>query len=239
MSTLTAVLAASLLGSMHCAAMCGGFVALYAGQRHRGPAVHIAYNLGRLVSYTTLGTAAGFLAGRFDAALAALVGIQRAAGWLLGAVMILVALRELGWLRRRAVVGIEDRRRGPLRRLRARIGRATAAPGLAPAALVGLLSAALPCAWLWGFVALAGVTGSAAGGAAVMATFWVGTVPLLLALGGVIERLGLRARRIGARLTAVALLAAGVFALSGRLMPAAAPDQPLECHVPAAHEAAP
>ena len=54
-----AVLAASLLGSPHCAAMCGGFVCFYAGagRAHRAGRRHVAYNAGRLVSYVLLGLA--------------------------------------------------------------------------------------------------------------------------------------------------------------------------------------
>ena len=62
MTLLLAVLGASLLGSVHCAAMCGGFVCLYSGtgaSRHKGAAPHAAYNAGRLVSYLLLGALAG------------------------------------------------------------------------------------------------------------------------------------------------------------------------------------
>ena len=58
------VLLASLLGSPHCAGMCGGFVCFYSGQDGRGQTrAHAAYNLGRLVSYLVLGLLAGSAAG--------------------------------------------------------------------------------------------------------------------------------------------------------------------------------
>lgn len=77
---LGSVLSASLLGSLHCAGMCGGLVTLYAGQSAPTPsadgsstaranppewAVHSAYNLGRLSVYAVL----GFLAGTLGAGL--------------------------------------------------------------------------------------------------------------------------------------------------------------------------
>ena len=69
MSLVLAVLAASLLGSPHCAAMCGGFVCFYAGSGdRRGVAGHVAYHLGRLAAYLTLGVLAGTLGSRLDAA---------------------------------------------------------------------------------------------------------------------------------------------------------------------------
>ena len=56
------VLVASLLGSPHCAGMCGGFVCFYAAQGGRGQArAHAAYNFGRLFSYLVLGLLAGAL----------------------------------------------------------------------------------------------------------------------------------------------------------------------------------
>ena len=51
MTLLLSILGASLLGSVHCAAMCGGFVCLYSGAgpaRHTGAAPHAAYNAGRI-----------------------------------------------------------------------------------------------------------------------------------------------------------------------------------------------
>ena len=70
MTLLLAVLGASLLGSVHCAALCGGFVCLYTGVgstrtvhatsgRIRRAAPHAAYNAGRLVSYLSIGVLAG------------------------------------------------------------------------------------------------------------------------------------------------------------------------------------
>jgi sulfite exporter TauE/SafE len=62
MTLLLTILGTSLLGSVHCAAMCGGFVCLYSGSgpaRHTGAAPHVAYNAGRLVSYLLLGAIAG------------------------------------------------------------------------------------------------------------------------------------------------------------------------------------
>jgi len=59
------VLVASLLGSVHCAAMCGAFTCLYANPVERGRPIggelppHLAYNLGRLAAYVALGALAG------------------------------------------------------------------------------------------------------------------------------------------------------------------------------------
>ena len=78
------VFVSSLLGSLHCAGMCGPLVAAYAGwpgadaARRRRAAAHAAYNAGRLAAYVALGA----LAGLFGAAVndaAAWAGMTRAA----------------------------------------------------------------------------------------------------------------------------------------------------------------
>ncbi|MCU0635621.1 MAG: sulfite exporter TauE/SafE family protein, partial [Gemmatimonadaceae bacterium] len=85
MTALLALLTASLLGSVHCAAMCGGFVCLYAGvgqpgsaARHVSGGAHAAYNAGRLVSYTLLGLLAGTIGQGIEHA-GTLAGVQRGA----------------------------------------------------------------------------------------------------------------------------------------------------------------
>jgi hypothetical protein len=60
----------------------------------------------------------------------------------------------------------------------------------------------LPCGWLWAFVVAAAGTASPWTGAAVMAVFWLGTVPAMtgvLAFGGpVIDRVRRRLPAISA-----------------------------------------
>ncbi|HKZ05558.1 MAG TPA: sulfite exporter TauE/SafE family protein, partial [Methylomirabilota bacterium] len=78
-----AVLSASLIGSVHCAAMCGGLVGVYAadparrGSGGRG-AAHVAYNGGRLIGYVGLGAIAGAVGASADLA-GTLAGVGRVA----------------------------------------------------------------------------------------------------------------------------------------------------------------
>ncbi len=92
-----AVLLASLLGSPHCAGMCGGFVCFYAGQGGRGQALaHVAYNLGRLASYLLLGALAGLLGQTLDQAGAG-AGLHRTAAVASGAVMVVYCRLSSAW----------------------------------------------------------------------------------------------------------------------------------------------
>jgi sulfite exporter TauE/SafE len=229
--SLLAVLAASLLGSLHCAAMCGPFVLLYAGQRP-GPGAwraHAAYNLARLVSYVGLGAMAGLLGAGLDHAGETLLGVQRAAGVGMGLVLVVMALRAFGVFPKRVKTGAPT---GRIARLRLAVLKLRQRPGAATAATVGLLSTLLPCGWLWSFVVLAAASGSALAGAATMATFWAGSVPALVGLGWVVRRFSLHLGRRAPRIAAVAMLAVAGLALAGKLPTApGAPECPRCAHL--------
>jgi len=219
---LGAVFAASVVGSLHCVAMCGPLIALHGkgGLRH-GAALHHG---GRLVGYATLGAIAGAVGSAVDVAGRALA-IQRAAMIVAGAIVLAAGVfalaTALGWHRPRpARPGVFDVAVGRLRRVR---------PGRR-AALFGALTALLPCGWLWAFAVTAAGTGHAATGAVVMAVFWAGTLPLLV---GATVLLGPVLGALRARLpvvTAIVLLALGVAALTMRV-PMLAPSG----GVPACH----
>jgi hypothetical protein len=255
---LGSVMAAGVVGSLHCAAMCGPLQALYlplpiapserqrresrgqggsphdvlgpstrredaarsgqsgtsglvsragAAERWRGALAHAG---GRLVAYTSLGAIAGGVGVAVDLAGRA-AEVQRAA-------MIVAGILIVAWgaLALAAALGVAVPRLRPRVWNRALVQIRRRRPGTR-AALLGLLSAALPCGWLWAFVMLAAGTGSPLGGAAVMIAFWLGTVPMMLGVGAATAAL---ARRIGPRLplvTALTLIAVGVLSLAARV----------------------
>ncbi|MEZ4470007.1 MAG: sulfite exporter TauE/SafE family protein [bacterium] len=224
--TLGAALLAALAGSVHCGAMCGAFAAA-CGARGVGPG--IGYQLGRLASYLALGALAGALGQGVDALGARLAGVQQLAALLMGATLVFLAIRML----RPARIQIDEPRRGvrPLARLlrRGGVGGATG---------VGLLTAFLPCGWLWGFVALAAASGGALAGAGILGALWLGGLPILVAVGGLATRLGaLRRWRFTRPALATGLLLAGLWSLTGHWLPqllgvegAVAADA--RCHAP-------
>jgi hypothetical protein len=209
------VLAASLLGSPHCAGMCGGFVAFYSaqdgGNRWFG---HAAYNGGRLVSYLTLGAVAGAVGSGLDR-LGAIAGIARFAAVAAGALMIvwggITLLRARGVRipapRFVTVTGVANW-------LGRRLG---SSPPVVRALLLGLFTTLLPCGWLYAFVATAAGTGSVPGAMVVMAAFWLGTVPILAGLGLVAQRAFGPLRRHLPALTAAAMIVIGLLMVTGRI----------------------
>lgn len=224
------VLGASLLGSPHCAAMCGGFACFFSGEAGARPSrwTHATYHAGRLLAYALLGAAAGWAGAGFDLA-GRMAGLQRPAAVVAGGLMILWAAATLA-----AALGVWRGATGApagVRRLFARAMTALAdRPPMARAATIGVLTALLPCGWLYVFVATAAGTASVAGGALVMATFWLGTVPILAGIGALAQR---AAGPLRARLpvvTAAALLVLGVLTVAGRF------HGPHASAAPAVHE---
>jgi sulfite exporter TauE/SafE len=88
-------------------------------------------------------------------------------------------------------------------------------PGV-KALLIGLITGLMPCGWLWAFLVTAAGTGSPTRGVAVMATFWLGTVPVLLAAGLGAQLVAAPLRRRLPAVTAVLLVVLGLVAIAGR-----------------------
>jgi sulfite exporter TauE/SafE len=225
------ILGSSLVGSLHCLAMCGPLIGLSGGRYSLSLA--LAHALGRLTTYATLGALAGLIGGAIDLA-GHLAAVQHVAAIAAGAVIVGWGLRGIavarGWRSGGTVRGALFRR--GLVQIR---GRRAAQR----AWLVGALTGLLPCGWLWAFVVSAAGTGSPATGAAVMAVFWLGTVPAMtgmLAFGGVVVS-GLRWRM--PVISACVLLALGVATLAVRWHDAGAAGMTApHCHE-GAHEGVP
>jgi uncharacterized protein len=237
--TASGILVASLVGSVHCAGMCGGFVCFYTGSSSGTDAAalraHAMYNVGRLTSYLTLGAIAGAI-GAGVSSLGALVGLQHAAAVVAGALMV-------GW----AISTIAAQRGVRIGALRApeswqrAMGRVLHAVREQPMAtrawLTGLLTTMLPCGWLYVFVATAGGSGSIRAGVLTMAVFWLGTVPALLAVGLGAQRLFGPLRQRLPMLSAALVLVMGLLSISGRFSMQHAGTSPAGADAPSGHAA--
>lgn len=186
--TVTAALIMGLLGGPHCAAMCGGITATLTfglDDRVRTSVARqlpylLAYNLGRIASYT----AAGAVAGGVGAAAA--LGTPHGLGpallrGLAGAIMIAIGLYIAGWwpsLSRVERIGL------PLWRRLEPLGQRLLPVRSLPAALgLGAVWGWLPCGMVYMVLIQALTAGSAAAGGALMLAFGIGTLPNLLAMG--------------------------------------------------------
>jgi sulfite exporter TauE/SafE len=224
----SSVFVAGLLGSVHCAGMCGSFACLASGgDGSSGPRAlrsTAAYNIGRLLSYASLGALAGAAGTGLDRA-GAVAGLARPAAVVAGILLILWGLASLG-----AALGVRIPMLDVPPALASRVARAVRAvqerPPAVRALAIGALSAALPCGWLYAFVATSAAAGSALAGAAVMSAFWLGTVPLMAAVGLGAQRMLGRFRTRLPLVTASVLVILGVLTVAGRFTPASAAHTP-------------
>lgn len=229
---LAAVFMASVAGSMHCVGMCGGLVAFVAGagstpaNASGNPgtkampaawAVHATYHLSRAITYTLLGVVAGMVGAAVDFSGSAL-GLGRAAVILAGATMVAFGL--IAFLRNFGVRMPAVRMPGFLTRAFARGHRFAAGRGpIYRAGLVGGLTAALPCGWLYAFVLTAATTSHPVSGGMVMLAFWLGTVPVLLGVGWGAQQLAAPLAKHLPKIAPLVLVVVGLTALSGRFTP--------------------
>lgn len=92
---LLAVVSASLLGSFHCAGMCGPFALFAATENGRVRATRLtAYHAGRLATYLTIGVLVGLTGQAVDASGAA-VGLPVGASQFAGVLLIALAIYKL------------------------------------------------------------------------------------------------------------------------------------------------
>lgn len=212
------VFVAGLLGSAHCAGMCGPFACLASGgDASRGSVAlksSASYNVGRFASYVVLGAMAGAAGAGLDRA-GSVAGLARPAAVLAGVLLVLWGLASLV-----AALGVRVPALDVPPALAARVARAVRAvqerPPVVRGLTIGALSAALPCGWLYAFVATSAAAGGALAGAAVMAAFWFGTVPMMMAVGLGAQRLLGPFRRRLPLLTAAVLVVLGIFTVAGR-----------------------
>ena len=218
MTLLLSILGASLLGSVHCAAMCGGFVCLYSGTghtRHTAAAPHAAYNAGRLVSYLLLGALAGSVGHGVDR-IGGVAGIGRLATIIAGALMVVWGGTTL-----LAALGVRMRTRLAPRALQATLTSLLVrfrneSPTVRGAA-TGLLTTLLPCGWLYVFVATAGGTGHVLDAMLIMFVFWLGTLPMMVTIGlGAQRMFGAFQRRLPLAAAGAAVVL-GLLSLTGRV----------------------
>lgn len=189
---LLAAFALSLLGGVHCAAMCGGFVGALQLHRPAGLAALPfagAYHLGRVAAYTGAGVLIGAIGGGLFAA--DVMPLQLALLILAGLILAGVGLSLLG--SGNALRPLETLGRHAWSLLKPLAGRVLPPRSLGGAVLAGFVWGWIPCGMVYAALPLALISGSAPQGGLVMFAFGLGTLPNMFALD-----LGARALQAGA-----------------------------------------
>lgn len=189
LAALSAIFMVGLLGGVHCAGMCGGIVtALSAGQvGGKAPwSLQLAFNGGRIAVYAAAGAIAG-AAGSMAMFLNDLLPIQ--SFMYLVANLMLVGLGLYLFGVTRYIAGIERIGARAWRAIRPVAGRFLPANTWPRAFGLGLMWGWIPCGLVYSMLATALLAGDAAGGAAVMLAFGLGTLPNLLMAGTLMRML--------------------------------------------------
>lgn len=211
---LLSALILGVLGSGHCLGMCGGLMgaltlAIPPEQRARRLQLLLAYNLGRICSYALAGLLLG-LAGWALASSPAALALRVVAGLL----MIVMGLYLAGWWS--GLTRIEALGRGLWRFIQPLTRRFMPVTSLPRALVLGGLWGWLPCGLVYSTLLWAASQGNALHSAALMFTFGLGTLPVLIATGLAAERLTALLRRQGIRMAGgVLVILFGLWTLPG------------------------
>ncbi|MGB9234845.1 MAG: sulfite exporter TauE/SafE family protein [Terriglobales bacterium] len=216
-----------LVSSLHCVQMCGPIVLSYSvalDQTKTGLARtsstllfgHLAYNAGRILTYSALGAAAG-LAGKTVGLIGRLAGVSSALAIVGGVLMLIAGLVMFGAFPAVQTFGGSFFRitSGFLRPL----SRLIASASVGSRFMLGLAFGLLPCGLIYAALLRALATGSALWGAATMAAFGAGTTSALLAVGIFSAAIRSQFNRWGTQLAAVSIMAMGALLVVRGTMP--------------------
>ena len=185
--SLTAAFLVGLLGGTHCIGMCGGIVgALSSGlslevqaSRQRLLAAQLAYNTGRISSYTVAGVLLG-LFGQQLGETGVLEGFP-VGRIVAGVIMILFGIYLAGWWH--SLLFLERAGAHLWKHIEPLGRRFVPVRGAGQAYLLGLVWGWLPCGMVYAVLALALTSGSAAAGGSIMLAFGLGTLPVMITMG--------------------------------------------------------
>ncbi len=181
---LILIFSIAFLGSVgHCIGMCGGIVVAYSSSKIDNSSSwldeslsHLAYNFGRVTTYTMLGAMFGLM-GQVIAFTPTTKGVLFL---LTGVLMILAGLSLLGYFKflNSAELAISKNRwyRDNFRKL-------IKSKSLNSFYFLGMLNGIIPCGLVYSFAIFSASTASPLWGAIVMAVFGLATIPALFFLG--------------------------------------------------------
>ncbi|MDD5296660.1 MAG: sulfite exporter TauE/SafE family protein [Rhodocyclaceae bacterium] len=214
-----AVFLIGLLGGTHCVGMCGGIVSALSVNTVRLPGrsawsempTHLAYNLGRVASYTLAGAFMGAI-GSLGLLLDNFLPVQITLYVLANLMLVALGLYLTGVT---GALGFLERLGQRLwRRIQPLTRRFLPVRSPAQALPLGLLWGFLPCGMVYSVLTTALLSGSAARGAGLMLAFGLGTLPNLLLAGMLAKRLTDFTRKRAVRLVSgLLVLGFGVFGL--------------------------
>lgn len=189
-----------IMTSFHCISMCGGFILSGSISIHSEKGKNIKtgllYNVGRIISYTTVGAIAGGVG-----SIVVLSGVLKGAlPFIAGILMIIMGLNFLGVLKKIKI-------NFSLQKI---FGNKIFENKSKNMFLVGLMSGLLPCGPMQAVQIYSLATASVLKGSLVMFVFAIGTVPVLFLFGYFSSILNVKFTKIVLKLSAVVLIIMGL-----------------------------
>lgn len=178
---VVAAFVVGLIGAGHCVGMCGGIASLLSiGQGKSSPLVPLYYNLGRIFSYALLG---GVIGGAVST-VADVANLNQSFAWLrlvAALFMVLLACYIGRWWNGLLVI---EKMGQSLWKLISPAGKKLL-PLKHPSHAIpfGFIWGWLPCGLVYSTLTWAVVSGSSVNGALIMASFGLGTLPAMIAVG--------------------------------------------------------
>lgn len=175
MNTFSIAFFMGLLGSLHCAVMCGPIMLALPAQKHSfltRIVQLLSYQFGRILVYVVFGCIAGWLGSRIS-----LLSNQKTLSLTLGTILILLAILQLGGHRVNKTSHWHNKLISPISKAMGHLF-GTKYWGF----FAGLLNGLIPCAMVYLAMASAVQSASATTGALTMLAFGLGTFPLMFSL---------------------------------------------------------
>lgn len=232
--SILSIMTIAFLGSFgHCVGMCGGIVMAYSSTKignewtkTKQTLAHISYSLGRVLTYTMLGTLFGFLGG--------VIAFSNTTNGLLlllaGMFMVLTGLSLIGKIKFLTVIEHSVSKSSWYQAsFRSLLHSGT----LFSFFLLGMLNGLLPCGFVYFFAITAASTADPFWGGVVMFIFGISTIPALFSLGffvGLFKQSGFR--NIMIKFASIAVILFGIYTLYSGYDYLTNPNKSiLECHL--------
>ena len=204
---------AGLAGSPHCLGMCGGIVAAIALHTRDAGAgarrlILLAYNVGRIVTYTLLGAVAGLLGASLD-----VPGIRMAANWVFAAANLFVFLVGMSSLIQFSSFTLFSLESAGGRLFSGILRWSVRDSGFFRTFVLGMTLGFLPCGLVYAPLIAAAAGGNPLTGAGMMAALGLGTLPMLFFFGAASAALSTRLRGNLSRLVGLFVALIGITGL--------------------------
>ena len=208
---ITSALVFGFVTGFHCIGMCGPIaIALPLKSETRFSKVSSAllYNIGRAITYATMGAIFGFFGQSF-----AMAGFQKWLGIVMGSLMILYVIFPAIFKNRFDIETFGFKYTGKLRVKLAKLFKKKTYSSLL---IIGLLNGLLPCGPVYAAIAGAIATGGVISGSIFMFLFGIGTLPFLLAISLIGNTISINLRKKLSKLVPITIVIIGLlFVLRG------------------------